>query len=189
VFVNDDLNVYITNYSIIMYTDLIKSSKFSLILSISINVIPASCILGIYCVFPIVKLLNNCHSGYRITLHSDTCLLIWEKGKSSGSIVCMRKKWASVLLKLFINGNERSYTTDAPSAWAELKQQTIHDPRSPEKTTQQWCSTWRHLAATQSLDINCSKYKSFEKKGSPQEEKVWEKKRQPFIKAIHQVQT
>ena len=27
---------------------------------------------------------------------------------------------ASVLLKLFISGNERCHTTDAPSAWAEL---------------------------------------------------------------------
>jgi len=34
------------------------------------------------------------------------------KGKFSGSIVCMGKTAASVLLKLFINGNERCHTSD-----------------------------------------------------------------------------
>jgi len=54
-----------------------------------------------------------------------------KRGKYSGIIVCMGKIAASVLLKLFINGNERCYTTDAP--FFKCKQHTIHDPRGPEK--------------------------------------------------------
>ena len=37
-----------------------------------------------------------------------------EKGKSSGSIASMGKQQPPVLLKLFISGNERCHTTDAP---------------------------------------------------------------------------
>ena len=37
-----------------------------------------------------------------------------KKGKSQGIIACMGKIAAWVLLKLFINGNERCYTTGAP---------------------------------------------------------------------------
>jgi len=42
--------------------------------------------------------------------------LNWWKGKHS----LHEKTAASVLLKLFISGNEWCHTTDAPSAWAEL---------------------------------------------------------------------
>jgi len=37
---------------------------------------------------------------------------IWVKGKSLGSTACMGKIAASVLLMLFINGNEIWHTTD-----------------------------------------------------------------------------
>jgi len=44
---------------------------------------------------------------------------------------------ASVLLKLFINGNERCHTTDAPGALAErfihYKHYKVSNPREPEK--------------------------------------------------------
>jgi len=35
-----------------------------------------------------------------------------KKGKSLGSIACMEKIAASVLLKLYINSNEKCHTTD-----------------------------------------------------------------------------
>jgi len=42
--------------------------------------------------------------------------LKYKKGKSRGSIVCMRKIAASILLKLFTNGNEYNvYTIHYPS--------------------------------------------------------------------------
>ena len=37
-----------------------------------------------------------------------------EKGKSLGRIVCIGKIAASILLKQFINSNDRCHTTDAP---------------------------------------------------------------------------
>jgi len=37
-------------------------------------------------------------------------------GNPSESIACMGKIAVSVLLKLFISGNEKNHTTDAPSA-------------------------------------------------------------------------
>ena len=43
----------------------------------------------------------------------DIFPLTWEKEKT-GIIVCMGKVAYSVLLKLFINGNERCHTNDAP---------------------------------------------------------------------------
>jgi len=36
------------------------------------------------------------------------------KVNAAGSIACMAKKTASVLLKLFISGNKGCHTTDAP---------------------------------------------------------------------------
>jgi len=53
------------------------------------------------------------------------------KGKSSGSIDCMRKIAVWVLLKLFINCNELKENTDTPSASVKLyfkcKHHTLHD--------------------------------------------------------------
>jgi len=51
--------------------------------------------------------------------------LNFEKGKPSGSFVCMGKIAAFVLLKLFISGYKRCYTTDAPYRMSEplLKKQ------------------------------------------------------------------
>ena len=43
----------------------------------------------------------------------------------------MGKIAASVLLKLFINGNENATQFTPPSV--ECKQHTIHDPKEPEK--------------------------------------------------------
>jgi len=56
--------IYITEECIIMYTDLITSSKFSLILSFPINLTPAGCILYFAC--PIVKPRHLSHLEYRI---------------------------------------------------------------------------------------------------------------------------
>ena len=42
------------------------------------------------------------------------------KGKALRKHSLHEKTAASVLLKLFISGNEWCHTTDAPSAWAEL---------------------------------------------------------------------
>jgi len=42
------------------------------------------------------------------------------KGKFLMKHSLHKKKTASVLLKLFMNGNDWCQTTDAPSAWAEL---------------------------------------------------------------------
>jgi len=42
------------------------------------------------------------------------------KGKSLRKHSLHEKTAASVLLKLFISGNEWCHTTDAPSEWAEL---------------------------------------------------------------------
>jgi len=59
------------------------------------------------------------------------CLLIIENEKSPGSIACMRKITASVLLKVFINSNKR------------CKQHTIHDSRGPDNiTTQSRSNEW-----------------------------------------------
>ena len=46
--------------------------------------------------------------------HRSQEQLMCEKGKPSGSIACMEKIAASVLLKLVISSNERCHTTDAP---------------------------------------------------------------------------
>jgi len=40
----------------------------------------------------------------------------WKKGNSYGSTVCMRKIAASVLLKLFIKGNEKCTPLTPPNA-------------------------------------------------------------------------
>ena len=45
----------------------------------------------------------------------------WENGKTPESIAYMGKQPPSVLLNLFISGNDRCHNTEAPSAWAELK--------------------------------------------------------------------
>ena len=51
-----------------------------------------------------------------VQLHVTKCykLLICEKIKPSGSIAFMRKNTASVLLKQFINDNERCHTINTP---------------------------------------------------------------------------
>jgi len=53
---------------------------------------------------------------FKLIKDTDAENALGEKGMSSGSITCMGKIAALVLLKLFINDNERCHTTDAPSA-------------------------------------------------------------------------
>ena len=56
-----------------------------------------------------------------------------KKGKSPGSTACMGKILASVLLKMFVNGKELCYTTDAPLAHEQnstnvnSKQSMVHE--------------------------------------------------------------
>jgi len=69
------------------------------------------------------------------------------------------KTEASVLLKLFISGNERCHTTDAPyrmsrTLFSSVNKHTINDPWGPEKYNYTMISTERHFtAATQALII------------------------------------
>ena len=54
------------------------------------------------------------------------------KGKALRKHNLLWNTAASVLLKLFISGNERCHTTDAPSALAEryVQMKTTYNPRS-----------------------------------------------------------
>jgi len=49
------------------------------------------------------------------------------------SIACIRKIAASVLLKLFINGNERYHTNDGTLFSNENNIYNFHDSRGPER--------------------------------------------------------
>jgi len=71
-------------------------------------------------------------------LYLLTCKMNLIKGKSYGSILCMGKIAASVLLKLFINGNAKCHSIDAllshkRRSIVKCKQHTIHDPKGLEK--------------------------------------------------------
>jgi len=75
---------------------------------------------------------------------------------------------ASVLLQLFINGNERCHISDPPPLPQahELKVNNIQSviPVHQTNTTTRWCKTWRHFtAATQALNNSCRKLHSTEK--------------------------
>jgi len=75
---------------------------------------------------------------------------------------------APVLLKLFITGNEKCHTTDAPSTLADFHSQmyTAYNQwsqRIRKNVSTQWWSTGRHFtAATQALNTSCSKYQFFQ---------------------------
>jgi len=63
--------------------------------------------------------------------------LIWKRGISSGSIVCMGKIATSVLLKLFINDYERCLTTDIDFNW-----------RVPSQNGSYWKANYIHIVFT-----------------------------------------
>jgi len=83
---------------------------------------------------------------FLIAIHFDSELFELRKWKALREHSLHGKIAASVLLKLFISGNERYHTTNAPLAheWTSIfkcKQHTINDSKGPENITTQWCST------------------------------------------------